>query len=301
MTHDTSHTNRLIDESSPYLLQHAHNPVDWYPWGEEAIAAAREQDKPIFLSVGYSACHWCHVMERESFENEEIAKVMNEHFINVKVDREERPDIDAIYMSAVQLMTQRGGWPMSVFMTPDGKPFYGGTYWPPTSRMGMPGFRDILLKLHEVWSQRRDEVHSSSASLTEAVQRMASAATEPGQLGEPLLKKAVETLRRTADRTHGGFGGAPKFPHPMDIRILLRGWQRFEDDDALQVAVLTLEKMAMGGMYDHLGGGFHRYSTDARWLVPHFEKMLYDNALLVPAYLEAWQITQRRRLPSSRC
>ncbi len=293
MTHDTSHTNRLIHESSPYLLQHARNPVDWYPWGDEAFAAAKSQDRPIFLSVGYSACHWCHVMERESFENEDIAAVMNKHFINVKVDREERPDIDSIYMSAVQLMTQRGGWPMSVFLTPQGEPFYGGTYWPPMSRMGMPGFRDILLKLNEVWTQRREEVASSSASLTNSVQQMAAASMERGELGEPLIRQACESLRKSADRTYGGFGGAPKFPHPMDIRILLRGWQRFGDEDALHVAVLTLEKMAMGGMYDHLGGGFHRYSTDARWLVPHFEKMLYDNALLVPAYLEAWQITKR--------
>ena len=287
-----THTNRLIDETSPYLLQHAHNPVDWYPWGEEAFDRAREEDKPVFLSVGYSACHWCHVMERESFENEAIAAVMNEHFVNVKVDREERPDVDQIYMSAVQLMTQRGGWPMSVFMTPEGRPFYGGTYWPAESRMGMPGFRDILLKLHEYWSERRDEVSESAGQLTQAISASAAPRFERSDLGENTLQTACRTLLGTADRQHGGFGGAPKFPHPMDVRVLLRCWKRFANDDALGVARLTLDKMAAGGIYDHLGGGFHRYSTDVHWLVPHFEKMLYDNALLIPAYVEAFQCTQ---------
>ncbi len=281
--------NRLINETSPYLLQHAHNPVDWYPWGDEAFARARELDKPVFLSVGYSACHWCHVMERESFEDEAIAAMMNEHYINIKVDREERPDVDQIYMSAVQLMTQRGGWPMSVFMTPDARPFYGGTYWPPTSRMGMPGFSDILLKLSEYWTQKRDEVLTSADSLVQAIGRISSPQFEQTALNEDTLRDAQRSLIQSADRRHGGFGGAPKFPHPMDIRVLLRCWKRFGNDDALQVARLTLDKMALGGIYDHLGGGFHRYSTDAHWLVPHFEKMLYDNALLVPAYLEAHQ------------
>jgi uncharacterized protein YyaL (SSP411 family) len=281
--------NRLIHETSPYLLQHARNPVDWYPWGEEAFAKARAEDKPVFLSVGYSACHWCHVMEHESFESDAIAALMNEHYVNIKVDREERPDVDQIYMSAVQLMTQRGGWPMSVFMTPDGRPFFGGTYWPPASRMGMPGFRDILLKLHEYWTQRREEVLTSAASLVEAVGRMSAPEFEEQPLGEDLLRAARRDLLSSADRRHGGFGGAPKFPHPMDIRLLLRCWKRFGNQDALDVARLTLDKMALGGIYDHLGGGFHRYSTDAHWLVPHFEKMLYDNALLVPAYLEAYQ------------
>jgi uncharacterized protein YyaL (SSP411 family) len=281
--------NRLIHETSPYLLQHAHNPVDWYPWGDEAFAKARAEDKPVFLSVGYSACHWCHVMEHESFESEAIAALMNEHYVNIKVDREERPDVDQIYMSAVQLMTHRGGWPMSVFMTPDGRPFFGGTYWPPTSRMGMPGFRDILLKLHEYWTQRRDEVLTSANSIVEAVGRMSAPEFEQKPLNEDLLRAAQRDLLSSADRRHGGFGGAPKFPHPMDIRLLLRCWKRFGNQDALDVARLTLDKMALGGIYDHLGGGFHRYSTDAHWLVPHFEKMLYDNALLVPAYSEAHQ------------
>ena len=293
---DTAHPsrtpNRLQHETSPYLLQHAYNPVDWWPWGDAAFAAAREADKAVFLSVGYSACHWCHVMERESFENEAIAEVMNRCFINIKVDREERPDVDQIYMTAVQLMTQRGGWPMSVFMTPDGRPFYGGTYWPPTSRMGMPGFKDILLKLHEFWTERRDEVATSADSLVTAIGQISAGDDETAELSDSLLRRSMQALLSAADRRHGGFGGAPKFPHPMDVRVLLRAWRRFGNDDALEVARFTLDKMALGGIYDHLGGGFHRYATDDHWLVPHFEKMLYDNALLVPAYLEAWQASQ---------
>ena len=292
MSHATDQSrpaNRLQHETSPYLLQHAYNPVDWWPWGDAAFAAARESDKPVFLSVGYSACHWCHVMERESFENEAIAEVMNRCFINIKVDREERPDVDQIYMTAVQLMTQRGGWPMSVFMTPDGRPFYGGTYWPPTSRMGMPGLKEILLKLHEYWSERRDEVLTSADSLVTAITQMSAPDVEQTELNDLLLRRAMQALLSSADRRHGGFGGAPKFPHPMDVRVLLRAWRRFGNDEALSIARLTLDKMAFGGIYDHLGGGFHRYATDDHWLVPHFEKMLYDNALLVPAYLEAWQ------------
>ncbi len=289
----TNHpANRLINETSPYLLQHAYNPVDWYPWGDEAFALAAEQDKPVFLSVGYSACHWCHVMEHESFESDEIAALMNEHFINIKVDREERPDVDQIYMSAVQLMTQRGGWPMSVFLTPDKRPFYGGTYWPPTSRMGMPGFQDILNKIHEIWTNSRDEVTTSAKSLVDAVNKIAAPEFERSTLDEDVMRNAMRGILQSADRTHGGFGGAPKFPHPMDVRVLLRCWKRFGEQDALDVVKLTLGKMARGGIYDHLGGGFHRYSTDARWLAPHFEKMLYDNALLVPAYLELGQVLQ---------
>lgn len=283
--------NRLSLETSPYLLQHALNPVDWYPWGEEAFQKAREENKPIFLSVGYSACHWCHVMEHESFENEQIAQLLNEHYVSIKVDREERPDVDQIYMTAVQLITKRGGWPMSVFMTADGKPFYGGTYWPPTSRMGMPGFQDILLKLSDYWRNKRDEVEISAEQLSEAIQEMAAPVFQSAELNEETLQRAVLSLVGIADRKHGGLGGAPKFPHPMDIRVLLRGWKRFRNQDALEVATQTLSKMLHGGIYDQLGGGFHRYSTDAYWLVPHFEKMLYDNALLVPAYLEAWQET----------
>ena len=283
--------NRLASESSPYLLQHAYNPVDWYPWGDEAFAKAAAEDKPVFLSVGYSACHWCHVMEHESFENDEIARLLNEHYVCIKVDREERPDVDQIYMAAVQLITRRGGWPMSVFMTPDGKPFYGGTYWPPTSRMGMPGFKDVVLKLADYWSNKRDEVTTSADELVEAIGRVAAPTYQQAELSKEALRTAMRQLISSADRVHGGFGGAPKFPHPMDIRVLLRCWKRFGDDDALSVSRLALDKMAAGGIYDHLGGGFHRYSTDAQWLVPHFEKMLYDNALLIPAYIEVWQAT----------
>jgi uncharacterized protein YyaL (SSP411 family) len=284
-------TNRLVHETSPYLRQHARNPVDWYPWGPEALEAAKKLDRPIFLSIGYSACHWCHVMEHESFEDEAIAAVMNAHFICIKVDREERPDLDQIYMNAVQLMTRRGGWPMSVFLTPDLKPFFGGTYWPPQSRMGMPGFHEILLKVHEAWVSRRSELNHSAEELTAAVRQIAAASGERSSLDESLLKRAMQRMVSMADRRHGGFGGAPKFPHSMDLRLLLRCHRRFGDPDALAVSRLTLDKMASGGIYDHLGGGFHRYSTDERWLAPHFEKMLYDNALLVPAYLEAFQTT----------
>ena len=289
--------NRLANETSPYLLQHAYNPVDWYPWGEEAFAKASTEDKPVFLSIGYSACHWCHVMERESFENEEIARYLNEHYVSIKVDREERPDLDQIYMSAVQLITRRGGWPMSVFLTPEGEPFYGGTYWPPVSRHGMPGFKDLLVKLFDYWAHKREEVLKSADELASAIDQMARSAYGPTeeQLSEETLRTASHQLVAAADRRHGGFGGAPKFPHPMDIRMLLRTSQRFDDDEPLELAKLTLDKMAAGGIYDHLGGGFHRYSTDAHWLVPHFEKMLYDNALLVPAYLEMFQRTGDER------
>lgn len=285
-------TNRLIHESSPYLLQHAHNPVDWFPWGDEAFAQAKELDRPIFLSVGYSACHWCHVMEHESFEDVGIAQLLNDNFVSIKVDREERPDVDQIYMTAVQLITRRGGWPMSVFMTPDGKPFFGGTYWPPTSRMGMPGFRDILLKLADYWKNKRDEVDTSADQLVQAIQQMSAPVFQSVDLNAETLSRALDGLRKSADRRHGGFGSAPKFPHPMDLRLLLRGYERFGNEDDLKVATTTLDKMLYGGIYDQLGGGFHRYSTDAYWLVPHFEKMLYDNALLVPVYVEAWQVTR---------
>ncbi len=289
--HSKRAPNRLSGETSPYLLQHAYNPVDWYPWGDEAIGTARKLDRPIFLSIGYSACHWCHVMEHESFENDGIAALMNAHFVNIKVDREERPDLDQIYMSAVTALTRRGGWPMSVFLTPDLKPFFGGTYWPPDARMGMPGFRDVLQKVREAWVERRDDVQRGAEELTGAVVMMCTPEVDPSPLVPEMLKNAERSLLRAADRQHGGFGSAPKFPHPMDLRVLLRCWRRFGHEDALAVVRLTLDKMASGGIYDHLGGGFHRYSTDAHWLVPHFEKMLYDNALLVPVYLEAYQIT----------
>lgn len=283
--------NRLATESSPYLLQHANNPVDWYPWGAEAIERAKSEQKPIFLSIGYSACHWCHVMEHESFESEPIARLMNEQYVCIKVDREERPDLDQIYMNAVQLMTGRGGWPMSVFLTPDLKPFYGGTYWPPTARGGMPGFDQVLLAVSDAWQNRRPQAEEQAESLTDHLAGMAAGPTEPKDLQRSLVARSAAAMLRTFDHEHGGFGGAPKFPHPMDLRLLSQNWFRNRDDETLHVITHTLDKMAAGGIYDQLGGGFHRYSTDAHWLVPHFEKMLYDNALLVPCYLDAWLIT----------
>jgi uncharacterized protein YyaL (SSP411 family) len=284
-------TNRLAGETSPYLRQHAHNPVDWYPWGEEALRRSRELGRPIFLSIGYSACHWCHVMEHESFEDPEIGKILNDHFVSIKVDREERPDLDQIYMTAVQLLTQQGGWPMSVFLTPDLKPFYGGTYFPPDSRYGRPSFRQILQAVIDAWQNKREAVADAASHLTENIRQVMEVAARPGALDDGLLRAAAAQLERRFDPRHGGFGHAPKFPHPMDLRLLLRAWKRFGDQDALNMVTKTLDGMAMGGMYDQLGGGFHRYSTDERWLVPHFEKMLYDNALLAPAYLEAFQAT----------
>jgi uncharacterized protein YyaL (SSP411 family) len=287
----TEPANHLAHESSPYLLQHAHNPVHWYPWGPEALERARQLDRPIFLSIGYSACHWCHVMEHESFEDPDIARLLNEHFVSIKVDREERPDLDQIYMTAVQLLTQHGGWPMSVFLTPDLKPFYGGTYFPPTDRHGLPGFRRLLLALIDAWDNRRAEVTQAAGQITDHLQLATRTEPSAGDLGPDLIRNVPAALGRIYDPTFGGFGSAPKFPHSMDLRVLLRAWKRFGDDQALHMARHTLDRMAMGGIYDHLGGGFHRYSTDARWLVPHFEKMLYDNALLVPVYLEAYQAT----------
>jgi uncharacterized protein len=283
--------NRLAQETSPYLRQHAHNPVDWYPWGSEALERARQLDRPIFLSIGYSACHWCHVMEHESFEDPEIGRILNDNFVAIKVDREERPDLDQIYMTAVQLLTQSGGWPMSVWLTPDLRPFYGGTYFPPDDRYGRVSFRKLLLALADAWRDRRGEITEAAGQLTEHLQAIGRVAPAEGALDEGLLRNAAAALARSFDPTYGGFGSAPKFPHPMDLRLLLRVWRRFGDDNALHVVRHTLTRMAMGGIYDHLGGGFARYSTDARWLVPHFEKMLYDNALLVPAYLEAFQVT----------
>ena len=286
--------NRLTDETSPYLLQHANNPVDWQPWGPAALERARAENKPIFLSIGYSACHWCHVMEHESFEDPDIARFLNDHFVSIKVDREERPDLDQIYMQAVQAMTGRGGWPMSVFLTAELKPFYGGTYWPPSSRMGMPGFDDVLAAVRDAWHNRRQAVDEQAEQLTGHLRQAAGISLQPGPLDPPsLLRNAAIVLERSFDHQHGGFGSAPKFPHPMDLRVLLRAWRRTGRDGLLQIVTLTLDKMAGGGMYDQLGGGFHRYSVDERWLVPHFEKMLYDNALLAVAYVEAWQATGR--------
>jgi uncharacterized protein len=283
--------NRLGNETSPYLLQHAHNPVDWYPWGPEALARAAAEDKPILLSVGYSACHWCHVMAHESFENPEIAALMNQLFVNVKVDREERPDIDAIYMEAVQAMTGHGGWPMTVFLTPEGKPFYGGTYFPPEPRHNMPSFPQLLLAIADAWRERRNELVGAGERLSEALSRSALLQASKSPVNTALLDRAVQRLVKSHDRHEGGFGGAPKFPQPTNLDFLLQRYLSTKDPVLLQVVTLTLTKMAQGGIYDQLGGGFHRYSTDDEWLVPHFEKMLYDNAQLARTYLHAWQIT----------
>jgi uncharacterized protein YyaL (SSP411 family) len=284
-------SNRLADETSPYLLQHAHNPVDWYPWGPEALERARAEDRAILLSVGYSACHWCHVMERESFEDEATAALMNERFVCVKVDREERPDVDSIYMTAVQQMTGRGGWPMTVFLTPQGAPFYGGTYYPPEPRYGMPSFRQVLLAVSEAWRERRDDVDRSADDLREMLRQNAAVLPAASALDAGVLDRAYAELARRFDPRWGGFGAAPKFPQAMVLELLLRHWKRTGSAEALEMATLTLRRMAEGGMYDHVGGGFARYSTDAQWLVPHFEKMLYDNALLARVYLHAWQAT----------
>jgi uncharacterized protein YyaL (SSP411 family) len=284
-------TNRLINETSPYLLQHAHNPVDWFPWGDEALETARREQKPILLSIGYSACHWCHVMEHESFENEAIAKLMNDNFVNIKVDREERPDLDHIYMSAVQMMTQHGGWPMTVFLTPDAVPFYAGTYFPPEDRYNMPGFPRVLISVADAYRERADDVQQTAASVLSELQR-ATATQESDELLAPeLLDTAYRGIIRNYDATNGGFGGAPKFPPAMALEFLLHTFYREPDDRVLQIVSHTCRKMAQGGIYDQLGGGFHRYATDARWLVPHFEKMLYDNALLSRLYLHYFQVS----------
>jgi uncharacterized protein YyaL (SSP411 family) len=276
-------TNRLAGEASPYLLQHAHNPVDWYPWGPEALERAKRENKPILLSIGYSACHWCHVMERESFENEGIARVMNEWFVNVKVDREERPDLDQVYQLVVQLMGRSGGWPLTVFLTPDQKPFFGGTYFPPVDRYGMPGFPKILQAVWEAYQARRDEVDAQSAELTRAIAEATSGALKAaGPVSDALLLTAREKLVARFDDRNGGFGQRPKFPNTMSLDVLLRAGEG-------QRVARALDAMLAGGIFDQLGGGFHRYSTDERWLVPHFEKMLYDNALLLRAYVDGWR------------
>jgi uncharacterized protein len=278
--------NRLAQETSPYLLQHADNPVDWYAWGDEALARAREEDKPILLSIGYSACHWCHVMEHESFEDEATAALMNEHFVSVKVDREERPDLDSVYMDAVVSLTGHGGWPMTVFLTPEGEPFFGGTYFPPEPRHGLPSFRQLLAAVADAWRERRAEIERDAGSITEQLRHAAEPSREP--LAPSPLADAVRGLRRAFDSEWGGFGDAPKFPPASVLEFLLR---REEHD----LVTKTLDAMALGGLYDLVGGGFHRYSVDRQWLIPHFEKMLYDNALLVPAYLHAWVVTGDER------
>jgi uncharacterized protein YyaL (SSP411 family) len=282
-------TNRLAHETSPYLLQHAHNPVDWYPWGDEAFARARREDKPLLLSVGYSACHWCHVMERESFEDRVIAGLMNEHFVNVKVDREERPDVDQIYMQAVQAMTGHGGWPMTVFLTPQGVPFYGGTYFPPVPRHGMPAFPQLLEAIAEAWRTRREEVLESSTRIASELNRSERLRAAAQPLTDEVLFSAFQGIAAQFDASRGGLGGAPKFPQPMIWDFVLRFWKRTGHPQAREMVRTTLTRMARGGIYDQLGGGFHRYSVDAEWLVPHFEKMLYDNAQLAALYLAAWQ------------
>jgi uncharacterized protein YyaL (SSP411 family) len=289
---DHKHTNRLSKETSPYLLQHAHNPVDWYAWGEEAFERARQENKPVLLSIGYSACHWCHVMEHESFENEEIAKLMNDNFVNIKVDREERPDLDQIYMNAVQMMTQHGGWPMTVFLTPEGVPFYGGTYFPPEDRYNMPGFPRVLLGVADAYRSRPDEVTETAVSILAELRNMGQARESNEILNTEILDAAERRIAASYDPVYGGFGNAPKFPAAMNLEFLLRQYHRNGRSETLLMIEHTCRKMAEGGMYDQLGGGFHRYSTDARWLAPHFEKMLYDNALLSRLYLHVYQQTK---------
>jgi uncharacterized protein len=286
--------NRLAQETSPYLLQHADNPVDWFPWGDEAFERARAEDKPVLLSVGYSACHWCHVMEHESFEDDDTARLMNERFVNVKVDREERPDVDALYMDAVVSMTGHGGWPMTVFLTAEGEPFFGGTYFPPDPRHGMPAFRDVLVAISDLYRDERGTAMSSAARIAEALEASSRVRPSSDPLTESLLRDAARTLRRQFDAEWGGFGGAPKFPPASALEFLLR-MHLHGDGEALPMVTKTLDAMAAGGMYDLLGGGFHRYSVDRQWLVPHFEKMLYDNALLASTYLHGWVVTGNER------
>ncbi len=289
------HENRLIHETSPYLLQHAYNPVDWYAWGEEALRRAKKEDKPILLSIGYSSCHWCHVMEKESFENEGIAGIMNERFINIKVDREERPDLDELYMNAVQVMTGSGGWPMTVFLTPDLVPFHAGTYFPPEDRGGMPGFPKILVVVSDYYRSHRGEVGKMETQIKHALHQIAEVIPSHETLSEKVLSNAFDALESQFDPIYGGFGNAPKFPSSMALSFLLRYRKSTGSKKALEMVEKTLEKMANGGIYDQLGGGFHRYSVDGQWLIPHFEKMLYDNALLSRTYFEAYQVTQKER------
>jgi uncharacterized protein YyaL (SSP411 family) len=291
--------NHLANETSPYLRQHEDNPVDWYPWGPDALRKAREEDRPILVSIGYSSCHWCHVMERESFEDPETAELMNRSFVNVKVDREERPDLDSIYMTAVQSMTGRGGWPLTVFLTPDGVPYYGGTYFPPEPRQGMPSFPQVLRAARDAYENQRDEVEEAAGKLVDALERSTRARGEgSGVYGpegrtpdEDLLGRAARLASSRFDEAHGGFGGAPKFPQTPALDFLLRWHGRTGDDETLRIVDETLRQMARGGIRDHLAGGFHRYAVDERWLVPHFEKMLYDNALLARLYLHHHQVT----------
>ena len=293
------HTNRLIDETSPYLLQHAHNPVNWYPWGSEALNKAKEENKPILISIGYSACHWCHVMERESFENEDTAKIMNENFINIKIDREERPDLDHIYMDAVQAMTGSGGWPLNVFLTSDAKPFYGGTYFPPQKAYNRPSWQETLQGVVQAFRERKNEITAQAENLTEHLLKSNSFGLQKKdeqELFSPKkMQESFEHLMKSADKEWGGFGKAPKFPQTFSIQFLLRYFHITQNEEALEQAILSLDKMIEGGLYDQIGGGFARYSTDTEWLAPHFEKMLYDNALLISVLSEAYQLTGNDR------
>ena len=296
MSDAPKHTNRLIHETSPYLRQHAHNPVDWYPWGKDALAKAKAENKPILLSIGYSACHWCHVMERESFENPDIAKLMNEHFVSIKVDREERPDLDDIYQKSAQAFMRRGGgWPLTVFLTPDQEPFWGGTYFPPTPRHGMPGFPEVLLGVVEAYNKEPAQVQQNTQKVKAGLRQIASPQPSTDPLTEELLDGAVKDLGAFYEPVNGGFGDAPKFPTSPPFHVLVRQFARTKDQQALDMTLHSLWKMAAGGIYDHLGGGFHRYSTDGQWLVPHFEKMLYDNAQLVRLYLDGWRLSREPR------
>jgi uncharacterized protein YyaL (SSP411 family) len=291
-----AHTNRLAREKSPYLLQHQHNPVDWFAWGDEAFAKAKRENKPIFLSIGYSTCHWCHVMERESFENEEVAAFLNEHFVSIKVDREERPDVDKIYMTFVQAMTGSGGWPLNVFLAPDLKPFYGGTYWPPEAKYGRPSFLQVLQQIHQAWQTKREQLASSSINLHEKLVELTARPAGSGVQLEPgLIQRAGVELKEGYDWKNGGWGGAPKFPSPSHPLFVLRHGVRTKDADAVKMVLHMCERMAAGGIYDQLGGGFSRYSVDAQWLVPHFEKMLYDNAQLLGLYLDAYLVSGEPR------
>ncbi|HZR05476.1 MAG TPA: thioredoxin domain-containing protein [Candidatus Udaeobacter sp.] len=314
-TEINEHTNRLAQEKSPYLLQHAHNPVDWYPWGEEAFARARRENKPIFLSIGYSTCHWCHVMAHESFENEDVAAIMNREFVNIKVDREERPDVDRVYMTFVQATTGGGGWPMSVWLTPDLKPFVGGTYFPPEDRYGQPAFKTVLERIATAWKENHDKIVEQGGKIVDALRESQSRSTGEGKIDAAILNAAYRQIERSYDPKEGGFGNAPKFPRPVTLNFLTRFYARevehasrlpseggatetvalHQAKQALEMALFTLRKMAAGGMHDHIGGGFHRYSVDRYWHVPHFEKMLYDQAQLAVAYLDAFQITQDRQ------
>ena len=294
--HAHAHTNRLAREKSPYLLQHQHNPVDWFAWGEEAFAKARREDKPIFLSIGYSTCHWCHVMERESFEKEELAEFLNAHFVSIKVDREERPDVDKIYMTFVQSMTGSGGWPLNVFLAPDLKPFYGGTYWPPEAKYGRPSFLQVLGQIHSAWVSKREQITGSSVNLHQKLIELTGRSSGGGVTLEPsIVSHAGNELKQGYDWKNGGWGGAPKFPSPSHPLFVLRHGVRVKDADAVKMVLHMCERMAAGGIYDQIGGGFSRYSVDAQWLVPHFEKMLYDNAQLLGLYLDAYLVSGEQR------